>query len=186
MSEAAIAQGMSGTKRDARRMLRLTAAAVTVAVAICAAGCSHLPHLHMPWSHRPAPPPQPVHELVITDAAGAAVSFPQYWNRNTLVLDLQGISGTGHIVLSTPAGTTWPFRLALRVTPGSVGELEVRADQRWVVPIVPTGTKPVDLVLAPSLYSGTTPQINVAWQPAPAPPPETSPGQESAPAPGER
>ncbi len=157
-----IAQGTIEPERCAR-VLRLAAAAV----AICAAGCSHLPHVHMPWSHRPAPAPQPVHELVITDAAGAAAPFPQYWNRNTLVVDLQGISGTGHIALTTPAGTTWPFRLALRVMPGSVGELDVRADQRWVVPIVPTGAKPVDLVLAPSLYSRTTPQINVAWAPAP-------------------
>ena len=144
-------------------MLRLAAAVV----AICAAGCSHLPQLHMPWSHRPAPPPQPVHELVITDAAGAAAAFPQYWSRNTLVVDLQGISGTGHVLLTTPAGTTWPFRLALRVIPGSAGELDVRADQRWVVPIVGTGVKPVDLVLPNGLYSSATAQINVAWEPVP-------------------
>ncbi len=124
--------------------------------------------MHMPWSHRPAPPPQPVHELVITDAAGAAAPFPQYWKRNTLVVDLQGISGTGHITLTPPAGMTWPFRLALRVMPGSVGELDVRADQRWVVPIVQTGKKPVDLELAPGLYTARSPRISVAWGPAPS------------------
>src|SRR6185437_11018562 len=106
VTQAAIVQGTIEPQRRAGRLLRLATALATAAVGICAAGCSHLPHLHMPWSHRPAPPPQAVHELVITDAAGAAAQFPQYWTRNTLVVDLRGISGTGHIVLTTPAGTT--------------------------------------------------------------------------------
>ena len=155
MAEAAIE-----VERGARTSRRIAVAAI----AICAAGCSHLPRLHMPWSHRPPPAPEAVHELVITDAAGAAASFQQYWSRNTLVVDLQGISGMGRIALATPAGTTWPFRLALRVMPGSVGEVEVRADQRWVVPIAQSGTKPVDLVLPTGLYSRATSRIDVAWQ----------------------
>ncbi|HXS29150.1 MAG TPA: hypothetical protein VN730_15945 [Steroidobacteraceae bacterium] len=159
--------------------VRLMAAAVAVCGAGCAAGCSHLPHWHMPWSHRPAPPPQAVHELVITGAAGAAAPFPQYWNRNTLVVDLRGISGTGEIVLATPAGTTWPFRLALRVMPGSVGELDVRGEQRWVVPIVRTGAQPVDLVLPTALYTRATSRINVGWAPAPS-------SHAAEPLPGER
>lgn len=160
-----MAEAVIGIEPRARMMLRIAVAAV----AICAAGCSHLPRMHMPWSRHPPPPPQPVHELVITDTAGAAATFPQYWDRNTLVVDLQGVSGTGRIELATPPGTTWPFRLALRVTPGSVGELEVRADQRWVVPIAGTNVKPVDLVLPTGLYSRATPRIDVAWQPAATP-----------------
>jgi len=161
-----VAEAAIGIEPSGRMMLRIAVAAV----AVCAAACSHLPQVHMPWSHRPPPAPEAVHELVITDGAGAAASFPQYWNRNTLVVDLQGISGTGHLALATPAGTTWPFRLALRVTPGSVGELEVRADQRWVVPIIGAGAKPVDLVLPTGLYSRATARIEVAWRPAAEPP----------------
>lgn len=161
---------MRGPDRRGRLAARGTRVAEALSVALAAlamcAGCSHLPHLRMPWSARPAPPPQPVHELVITGDAGAAVPFAQYWKRNTLVIDLQGVAGRGHIDLATPAGTTWPFRLALRVMPGSVGQLDVRADQRWVVPVVPTGTRPVDLELPPGLYSVRTRQISVAWAPA--------------------
>lgn len=137
----------------------------------CASGCSHMPSVHMPWSHRPAPPPQAVHALLVTTAAGAAAPFPQYWKRNTLVVDLNGISGQGEIVLTPPAGMTWPYRLAVRVLPGSVGELDVRADERWVVPVVPSGAKPVDLELPPGLYSVRTPRISVAWSPVSAPAP---------------
>ncbi|MGH8220159.1 MAG: hypothetical protein ACREUT_16590 [Steroidobacteraceae bacterium] len=158
-----MAERAVGTERRARMMLPLAAAVA----AICAAGCSHLPPLHRPWSHRPAPQPQAVHELVMTAGTGATASFAQYWNRNTLVVDLQGVSGTGRVVLTTPAGATWPFRLAFRVMPGSVGELDVQADQRWVVPVVPRGAKPVDLVLPTGLYSRATPRIEVAWEPAP-------------------
>jgi hypothetical protein len=111
-----------------------------------------------------------VHELVVTSPDGASqLDFPQYWKRNTLVLDLQGVSGTGGIVLRPRAGTTWPVRLALRVRPGSIGQLEVRADQRVVLPITPEGTKAADLELAPGVYTATTSEIRVSWSPT-APP----------------
>lgn len=158
---------MSSPDRRAGRAAALPL--ILAALTLGAAGCSHLPRLHAPWAHRPAPPPQPVHELVITDGTGAAKSYPQYWKRNTLVVDLEGISGTGRVVLTPPAGMTWPFRLALRVVPGSVGELDVRADQRLVIPLVASGAKPVDLELAPGLYSRATREISVAWGPVPAP-----------------
>lgn len=161
-----MAEGASAVEPVAREKVRIAAAAAAAVVAVGAAGCTHLHRVHMPWAHRSAPAPQAVHELVVTDPAGAAAPFPQYWSRNTLVIDLQGISGTGRIELATPAGTTWPFRLALRVTPGAVGELEVRADQRWVVPLVRTGVKPVDLVIPTGVYSRATARIEVAWEPA--------------------
>jgi len=164
------AEGVSRARRPpqgAEGPAARRAAPLLGAAALLAAGCSHLPHVHTPWSHRPAPPPQPVHELAITDASGAAAPYSQYWQRNTLVVDLQGISGVGRVALRPPAGMTWPYRLALRVMPGSVGELDVRADQRWVVPVVRTGTKPVDLVLPTGLYSVRTAEISVAWEPSP-------------------
>src|SRR5207249_5621468 len=68
-------------------------------------------------------------------------AYPQYWNRNTLVVDLAAASGSGSITLKPAAGSAWPVRLAFRVTPGSVGLLSVRGDQRLVIPITPAAGK---------------------------------------------
>src|SRR2546429_8356417 len=99
------------------------------ALVLLAAGCGHLPAMHWPWHQRPAPPAAPVHELDISAAAGVADSFRQYWKRNALVVDLTAASGSGSITLQPASGAAWPVRLALRVTPGAIGILEVRADR---------------------------------------------------------
>ena len=57
-------------------------------------------------------------------------------------------------------------RVALRVTPGALGELDVRGAERVVLPIVPAAGKPVDLELAPGVYSPKTTEVTVAWGPA--------------------
>lgn len=135
-------------------------------LALGLAGCAHMPSVHWPWAHRRPPPPEAVHELLITSPQGGSpVDLPQYWKRNTLVVDLQGVSGTGGVVLHPKAGTTWPVRLAFRVMPGAIGELEVRADQRLVLPITAAGAKPVDLELAPGVYTSKTDAIRVNWGP---------------------
>lgn len=134
---------------------RVAAAALLL---LSAAGCSHL---HWPWHHAPPAAPAPVHELDI-DGPG---TFAQYWKRNTLVVDLSGVRGSGSIVLKPVAGTTWPVRIALRVLPGSFGVLEVRGAQRVVLPITATGTQPVDLELAPGIYTPASPQMTVTWGP---------------------
>jgi hypothetical protein len=112
-----------------------------------------------------------VHELVITSEGGATAAYPQYWKRNTLVLDLQRASGSGGIVLKPRQGAAWPVRLALRLMPGSIGALEVRADQRAVLPITGEGSKPIDLELVPGVYTPKTAQIGVSWGPGAAPAP---------------
>src|ERR1700682_6318091 len=99
------------------------AAAVLV---VLAAGCAHLPAMHWPWHQRPAPAAAPVHELDISAAAGVPSSFPQYWKRNTLVLDLTAASGSGSITLKPAEGAAWPVRLPFRVPPGASGGPAVR------------------------------------------------------------
>jgi hypothetical protein len=118
-----------------------------------------------------------VHELDISTGAqapgsssGAAGVFPQYWKRNTLVVDLTAASGTGVITLTPAAGTAWPVRLALRVTPGSVGLLSVVGDERLVIPVTPVG-QPIDLELSPGIYTSKTRQIAVSWGPNSPPAP---------------
>jgi len=141
------------------------------AVLALLAGCSHLPRLHWPW-HRNALPPQPVQELALAPEAGtAAASFPQYWKRNTLVLDLKGASGSGGITARPLPNTTWPVRLALRVTPGAIGMLEVQADQRMLLPIAAGGGTSVDLELPPGVYGPRTDRMIIRWGPQAAPAP---------------
>jgi len=62
-----------------------------------------------------------------------------------------------------------PVRIALRVRPGSVGLLEVQADQRMILPVTPTGDKPIDLELVPGVYTAKSPQMVVRWEPARTP-----------------
>jgi hypothetical protein len=141
----------------------VTTSVLLTLVLTVAAGCSHLPQWHWPWQHKPPPPPQQVHELVITTQDGADATFPQYWKRNTLVVDLESASGTGTVILKPREHTLWPVRLAFRVMPGQFGALEVRANQRVVLPITTAGSKPIDLELDPGVYIMKSPQIAVSW-----------------------
>jgi hypothetical protein len=157
-----------------RARLRCAARAVTLAWLAGAAACSH-----MPWHHRPPPAPAPVHELDIgaagANTAGAApvptTAFAQYWKRNTLLVDLSAARGSGSIVLKPSSGTAWPVRLAFRVTPGSIGVLEVRGAEHVTLPITPSGSRPVDLELTPGVYQPQTPEMQVSWRPRVEPTP---------------
>jgi hypothetical protein len=149
---------LAGSARSAWR-----ARAAVAALALLAAACGHLPALHWPW-HRPSPAaPAPVHELDIGGAAADA--FPQYWKRNTLLVDLSAASGTGSITLRPATAAGWPLRLAFRITPGAIGALEVRAAQRTRVPVAAEGGRPIDLELAPGVYTPDSAQITVSWGP---------------------
>src|SRR5215469_1271540 len=142
------------------------AAALMLALLVSGCGSYALTKPQWPWHHSPPPPPVPVHEL---DISGAADTFPQYWKRNTLLVDLSSASGSGSIALQPAAGGSWPVRLALRITRGSLGRLEVRGDQGVTLPIT-AGTGTVDLELSPWLYSAHTQQLTVVWGPEPAAP----------------
>jgi hypothetical protein len=142
-----------------------------VLLGLSVAGCVHVHSEHSAhvtlWRYQfppPPPPAPPVQELVIT-LKGTEAGFPQYWERNTLLVDLQGVGGTGRVLMRPRDGKAWPARLALMVTPGAVGVLEVYADQRSILPITPDG-KAVELELDPGLYSAKTEQIAVSWRPA--------------------
>jgi hypothetical protein len=144
---------------QAGRALRVRIAVATLT--LLAGGC------HWPWHRHPPQPPQPVHELTITGAG--ADTYPQFWKRNALLIDLSAASGTGSITLTPPAGMTWPVRLALRVTPGAIGMLEVHGAQRVSLPISQVPAKPIDLELAPAVYPPQDKTLTVQWGPAPRP-----------------
>jgi hypothetical protein len=134
-----------------------------IVLLLLSAGCSHMPSMHWPWHHSPPPPPTPVHELDIT---GTSTAFPQYWKRNTLLVDLSGATGSGSITLKPTEGTTWPVRIAFRVSPGAIGVLDVRGAERTLLPINASGHAPIDLELSPGMFTPGTPQMTVSWGPS--------------------
>ena len=77
------------------------------------------------------------------------------------LVDLRLGGGQGSAILEPREHTVWPVRIAFRVLPGQFGALEVRAAQRVVLPITTTGTKPVDLELAPGVFIMKSPQMAV-------------------------
>jgi hypothetical protein len=134
---------------------RPVSGAVTLALCMSLAACG----MHWPWRHRTPPAPQPVQELSVE--GGAAIA--QFWDRNTLLLDLTALSGEGEASLHAAHG--WPVRLEFKVQPGSMAQLEVRGQLRTVFE-VPAQGKPVVLKLAPGAYVPDTPQILIRWSAA--------------------
>jgi hypothetical protein len=151
------------------RIARPTRLVLGVVAACCLAlaGCGtlHMPKI-WPFYKKPKPGPEAVTELTLLNADGSGASYPQYWVRNTLVIDLTGVNGQGSVAARLPDESTWPVRVALRVQPGSVGQLEVQAEERNILPVTSQGVKPVDIELSPSLYTPKTAAIYIAWAPA--------------------
>ena len=132
----------------------------------------HMPNI-WPFHKKPKPVPEAVNELNLVNTDGTPASFPQYWNRNTLVIDLSGIGGggmgaTGNFAARLPEETTWPVRVAVRVRPGSVGQIEIQGEERNVLPVTTEGTQPIDIEFAPSVYTPRTAAIYISWGPMPA------------------
>jgi hypothetical protein len=139
-------------------------------VACCALTACSSYKMQMDWppiQKKPKPAPEAVNELTLLNADGTPASFPQYWKRNTLVIDLSGISASGNVAARLPEETAWPVRVAVRVRPGSVGQIEVQGEERSVLPVAPEGTLPIDIELTPSVYKPTTAAIYISWGPMP-------------------
>jgi hypothetical protein len=144
------------------------AVSVLIAALLGVAGCTSLT-AHLPWRHRAPPPPEVSSALTVASPDGGALSWPQFWLRNDVVLDLSGVAGTGSAVVMPRSGLAWPVRVALRVTPGAIGEIDVRGAQRQVVPVPAAATGTVDIELSPGVYVAATKQITLNWGPVIAP-----------------
>jgi len=129
------------------------------------AGCAW----HWPWVHRAAPAPQSVHEISIEAPSGAdpqaSARIAQYWDRNTLLLDLTGLAGEGEVTLAPSALHGWPIRLEFRVRPGAIARLEVQASAR-VVFEVPAQGEPLVFKLASDAYGPHSAHITLRWSAA--------------------
>ncbi len=143
---------------------------VFACLALTACGSMRAPTLSNPWpfQKKAKPVPEAVNELNLVNADGTPASFPQYWKRNTLVIDLSGIGGEGNVAARLPEETTWPVRVAVRVRPGSVGQIEILGEERNVLPVATEGTQTIDLEFAPSVYTPRTAAIYISWGPIPA------------------
>jgi hypothetical protein len=78
-----------------RAIAPLLAATVAALLTACASVRAHLP-----FGSHPEPAPQPVRELTVQVAENASMPVVlQYWERNTLVVDLQGVPSSGSLRL---------------------------------------------------------------------------------------
>ena len=142
---------------------RLALIACLVAVwGLAVSGCASPPKI-WPFHKKPKPAPEVVHEVDLANPDGSAANYPQYWKRNTLVIDLSGVSGAGSVAARLPPETTWPVRVAVRVRPGSVEQLEVVGAQRSVLSVSREGAEPIDLELANSVYRQNTGALYITW-----------------------
>jgi hypothetical protein len=141
--------------------------ALVAACMVALSGCSTMSKL-WPFHRKPKPAPPAVHEFNLVNVDGSEASYPQYWQRNTLVVDLSGVSGSGAVTARLPDETTWPVRVAVRVRPGSIQQLEILGEERNVLAVSGEGTKLIDLELAPTVYTPKTAAIYISWGPMPA------------------
>ena len=136
--------------------------ALLAAACLALSACSTMSKM-WPFHRKAKAGPTAVHELNLVNADGSAATYPQYWVRNTLVLDLSGIGGTGSVAARLPEESTWPVRVAVRVRPGSVDQVEVLGEERNILPVSKDGTKNIDLTFAPSVYTPKTAAIYISW-----------------------
>jgi hypothetical protein len=144
------------------------AAGALVAALLGLAGCATL-SAHLPFRHKPPPAPEVATALTVATPDAAPLTWPQVWKRNDVVLDMSAVAAQGAAVVMPRSGLAWPVRVALRVTPGSVGAIEIRGAQRLVVPVPASGTGTLDIELPPGIYVAATRQITLNWGPASAP-----------------
>jgi hypothetical protein len=139
----------------------LRGALMIATLCLALSGCATL--WHWPWHHRQKPPPQPVHYVTVVSDNAAGIF--QYWDRNTLQIDLTALSGEGTATITPIKSAGWPVRLEFKVRPGSFGWLEVVAAQRVVFQVQPQG-KNLLMKLAPGVYLPDTESITLRWSAA--------------------
>ena len=119
---------------------------------------------YWPFGKAAAAAPQPVSELELRlPATGAAPVVLQFWERNTLVIDLQNVASTGQVVLVRRAGNSWPARMAVRMAPQRFETLEVRGAQRLVLPVAAAASGAVTAELPPGTYEQGTAELTLSW-----------------------
>ena len=156
------------TRRNVRNMnvSRGISCAAAIALLGVLAGCSHLPRPH--WrgpGHKAAPPPPEVHELTISRRRRGTTAFPQYWKRNTLLVDLQSGERHGRHRPEARAGNHVAGQDCVQGHARAVRRAGGSGERALRLPITAQGAKPIDLELSPDIYTPRTPQLTVTWGP---------------------
>ena len=119
---------------------------------------------YWPWHKAPPAAPQPVRELNVNVPADMAMPVVlQFWERNTLVLDMQQVPPTGQFILTRDGDKAWPVRIAFRMSPSRFETLQVRGAQRIVLPLSTAGDGVVQAELPASAYDKDTKSLQVSW-----------------------
>jgi hypothetical protein len=148
---------MKPMHRNRASVLLLLAGALTLA------GCATVKS-HWPFGKAQAAVPQPVRELdVVVPQDQSMPVVLQFWERNTLVVDLQGASSVGQVTLVRREGQVWPVRIAFRMSPTRFEVLDVRGAQRVVLPVSSSGPGVVTVELPLGAYNESTASLTVLW-----------------------
>lgn len=117
---------------------------------------------HWPFGRSKVAAPEPVQELHVDSPDAGSVAVLQFWERNTLVIDLTAVAATGQLQLVRDPARSWPAQVAFRMTPGRFEALEVRGAQRVVLPVA-AGSGAVTALLPPGAYDSSTARLAVRW-----------------------
>ena len=136
-------------------------AILLLATVLATGGCATVKS-HWPFGRARDAAPEPVRELTVQVAGDQMPIVLQFWERNTLIIDLQSAPAAGSIKLAREEGHRWPARLAVRMSPARFEVVEVRGAQRVVLP-VSAGTGTVTAELPASTYNEGTAALTVSW-----------------------
>ncbi|MEO6185962.1 MAG: hypothetical protein ABIP38_14210 [Steroidobacteraceae bacterium] len=126
------------------------------------AGCATVKS-HWPFGRSAPVAPLPVSELDLKlPVDGATPVVLQFWERNTLVIDLAGVPGSGQVMLVRRDGNAWPARLAVRMAPRRFEVLEVKGAQRIVLPVA-SAESSVTAELPPGIVDPGTAALTISW-----------------------
>jgi hypothetical protein len=117
---------------------------------------------HWPFGKTKVAVVEPVQELHVESAADPVPAVVQFWERNTLVVDLTNVGSSGQLQLIRDPARTWPVRVAFRMLPGRFEALEVQGAQRIVVPVA-AGDGAVTAALPPGVYESATTALALHW-----------------------
>ncbi len=130
--------------------------------ALLLTGCASMKS-HWPFGKGQGKSPPQVTELELqSPASGSPSGILQFWERNTLVLDLQNVPAAGQVVVKRRARNSWPARIAVRMAPQRFEVLEIRGAQRVVLPVA-GGPGAVTAELPPGTYDQSTAALTISW-----------------------
>lgn len=131
--------------------------------ALLLAGCANGKAFGLFGRAPAAPAPQVTELLLQLPAYGPAPVVLQSWERNTLVVDLLDVPGSGSLVLLRRADRPWPARIAFRMSSRRFEMLEVRGLQRVLFPVSDAGNSAVLVELPPGIYDDRTVELPIRW-----------------------